>query len=111
MQRGMEHIQTELKVESQRQLTLGVKQSFPMQSTDKWKGKQDGLGCLVMQCYFSENWVIGLGKQNHVALILRIKGTFRQESLYRCSSTLNVIINSLISILKAYYKQLLFVRC
>ena len=35
MQRGMEHIQTELKVESQRQLTLGVKQSFPMQSTDK----------------------------------------------------------------------------
>ena len=64
-----------------------------------------------MQCYFSENWVIGLGKQNHVALILRVKGTFRQESLSRYSSTLSMIINSLISILKAYYKQLLFEKC
>ena len=64
-----------------------------------------------MQCYFSDNWVIGLGEQNHVTLIFHIKGTFRQESLSKCNSTLNMIINSLISILKAYYKQLLCETC
>lgn len=37
------------------------------------------LGCFLMQCYFNKNWVIELGKQNHVMLVLHIKRKFRQE--------------------------------